>query len=134
MIKKYFALIHGNPRTNTGEFNQAIGRHPKVRVKMCVSEKGKSAITKWEVRERFNEGLSLVECRILTGRTHQIRVHFSHANHPIWGDSTYGGKTTAGVCLAQGSCFTLMKSLFLIHVNQNYLQSRLHTQMISKML
>ena len=39
VTKKYFALIHGNPRTNTGEFNQAIGRHPKVRVKMCVSEK-----------------------------------------------------------------------------------------------
>ena len=95
VTKKYFALIHGNPRTNTGEFNQAIGRHPKVRVKMCVSEKGKPAITKWEVRERFNEGISLVECRILTGRTHQIRVHFSHANHPIWGDSTYGGKTKA---------------------------------------
>ena len=59
---------------------------------MCVSATGKKAVTNWKVATRFSKDFTLVNCTILTGRTHQIRVHFSDANHPLAGDSTYGGK------------------------------------------
>jgi 23S rRNA pseudouridine1911/1915/1917 synthase len=87
--KLYQAIVCGNIRKH-GEFNQPIGRHPKVRVKMAVSEKGKSACTKWERISSFGDEFSHVKCEILSGRTHQIRVHFSAAMHPIAGDVTYG--------------------------------------------
>ncbi len=89
--KLYQAIVCGNIRKH-GEFNQPIGRHPKVRVKMAVSEKGKSACTKWERISSFGDEFSHVKCEILSGRTHQIRVHFSAAMHPIAGDVTYGYK------------------------------------------
>ena len=87
--KLYQAIVCGKIRKH-GEFNQPIGRHPKVRVKMAVSEKGKSACTKWERISSFGDEFSHVKCEILSGRTHQIRVHFSAAMHPIAGDVTYG--------------------------------------------
>lgn len=90
--KEYLALVHGSLSLDTGEFIGSIGRHPKVRVKMCVSESGKKAVTQWKVVNRFSKDFTLVSCKILTGRTHQIRVHFSDANHPLAGDCTYGGK------------------------------------------
>ena len=90
--KEYLALVHGSLSLDSGEFNGPIGRHPKVRVKMCVSATGKKAVTNWKVATRFSKDFTLVNCTILTGRTHQIRVHFSDANHPLAGDSTYGGK------------------------------------------
>ncbi len=89
--KEYLALVHGSLSLDSGEFSGPIGRHPKVRVKMCVSATGKNAITKWKVANRFLNNFTLVNCSILTGRTHQIRVHFSDANHPLAGDSTYRG-------------------------------------------
>ena len=89
--KLYQAIVCGKMRKH-GEFNQPIGRHPKVRVKMAVSEKGKSACTKWERISSFADEFSHVKCEILSGRTHQIRVHFSAAMHPLAGDLTYGYK------------------------------------------
>jgi 23S rRNA pseudouridine1911/1915/1917 synthase len=89
--KLYQAIVCGKIRKH-GEFNQPIGRHPKVRVKMAVSEKGKSACTKWERISSFADEFSHVKCEILSGRTHQIRVHFSAAMHPLAGDLTYGYK------------------------------------------
>ena len=89
--KEYLALVHGSLSLDSGEFIGPIGRHPKVRVKMCVSANGKKAVTNWKVATRFSNDFTLVSCTILTGRTHQIRVHFSDANHPLAGDSTYGG-------------------------------------------
>jgi 23S rRNA pseudouridine1911/1915/1917 synthase len=89
--KFYQAIVCGKVG-KCGEFNQSIGRHPKVRVKMAVSEKGKSACTKWERISSFGDAFSHVKCEILSGRTHQIRVHFSSAMHPIAGDMTYGYK------------------------------------------
>ena len=89
--KEYLALVHGSLSLDSGEFTGPIGRHPKVRVKMCVSETGKKALTTWKVATRFSNDFTLVSCTILTGRTHQIRVHFSDANRPLAGDSTYGG-------------------------------------------
>ena len=75
-----------------GEYKQPIGRHPMVRVKMAVSEKGKPAWTKWKSLKVFGDQFSYIECEIMTGRTHQIRVHLSSAGHPLAGDKTYGYK------------------------------------------
>ena len=92
VYKKYLALVHGSLSLDSGEFIGPISRHPKVRVKMSVSANGKNAVTKWKVENRFLNDFTLVSCNILTGRTHQIRVNFSDANHPLAGDTTYGGK------------------------------------------
>lgn len=89
---KFYQAIASGKIGKCGEFNQSIGRHPKVRVKMAVSEKGKSACTKWERISSFGDVFSHVKCEILSGRTHQIRVHFSAAMHPLAGDITYGFK------------------------------------------
>ena len=93
--KLYQALICGHPRLLKGEVSLPIGRHPKVRTKMAVVEKGgKPAHTKWSLISLYAEKFALVECSILTGRTHQIRGHMSSLNHPLAGDSTYGYKAS----------------------------------------
>ena len=88
--KKYIALVTGEMPKSNGFFKDPIARHPKVRVKMCVSPNGKFAHTDWKVIKQVSEEISMVECRIHTGRTHQIRVHFANAGHPLVGDLTYG--------------------------------------------
>lgn len=89
--KLYQALVAGHPRLSKGDISLPIGRHPKIRVKMAIVEKGgKSAHTEWNTISLYAEKFALLECRIHTGRTHQIRVHLSAINHPIAGDSTYG--------------------------------------------
>jgi len=93
--KVYHAIVCGK-LADSGEFNQPIGRHPTVRVKMAVSEKGKPALTRWEIKRVYRDSFSYVECEILTGRTHQIRVHFSANGHPLAGDSTYGYRERLG--------------------------------------
>ncbi len=93
--KVYQAIVSGK-LADSGEFNQPIGRHPTVRVKMAVSEKGKPALTRWETKRVYRNSFAHVECEILTGRTHQIRVHFSANGHPLAGDSTYGYRERMG--------------------------------------
>ena len=90
--KHYIALVCGDMQGPEGEFNGPITRHPKVRVKMTVSASGKPAITKWQTLCNYGQDFTLVKCKILTGRTHQIRVHFSDARYPLVGDATYGSK------------------------------------------
>ena len=90
--KQYIALVCGKMEKVKGEFTGPISRHPKVRVKMTVSDSGKPAITQWQALENFGNDYTLVMCKILTGRTHQIRVHFSNAQHPLVGDATYGSR------------------------------------------
>jgi 23S rRNA pseudouridine1911/1915/1917 synthase len=90
--KQYLALVCGKMKNVKGEFTGSIARHPKVRVKMAVSDHGKPAITQWQTLGNFGNDFTLVKCKILTGRTHQIRVHFSNANHPLVGDATYGSR------------------------------------------
>ncbi|MDQ3229354.1 MAG: pseudouridine synthase, partial [Pseudomonadota bacterium] len=68
----------------------AIDRHPRDRLKMAVREEGRDAITHYRLRERFRAHTAL-ECRLETGRTHQIRVHMAHIKYPIIGDPLYGG-------------------------------------------
>lgn len=90
--RKYKALVFGVPKPVEGVINTLMGRSPKDRTKMAVLKiGGKDAITKYKVLEIFTNGLfSLVECRLETGRTHQIRVHMTHIRHSILGDREYG--------------------------------------------
>jgi len=91
VLKRYVCIVHGIPKNISGEVISSIGRHPKSRIKMSVCTKGgKSAKTIWKVMERLSDDFSMLSVRILTGRTHQIRVHVSSIGHPIVGDITYG--------------------------------------------
>ncbi len=90
--KDYAVIVHGRISQNEGIIDQPIGRHPKDRKKMAVvSSNGRDAVTRFKVLERFKNHTYL-ECRIETGRTHQIRVHLSNMGYPIIGDSLYGSK------------------------------------------
>ena len=91
----YIALVHGQIKEDEGTINAPIARHPKNRLKMAVTADGKEAITHFKVLERFQD-YTLIECRLETGRTHQIRVHLAYVGHPIVGDPTYGYKKTIG--------------------------------------
>jgi 23S rRNA pseudouridine1911/1915/1917 synthase len=89
--KGYLALVHGVPAKEAGAFETLHGRHPVHRKRFSAKvARGKPAITRYRVLERF-EGAALVEVDLLTGRTHQVRVHFAEAGHPLLGDELYGG-------------------------------------------
>ena len=92
--KTYLAVVHGRPRLESGHVENMIGRHPVDRKRMAVVEKGgKLAVTDWRVVQGPQAGgppVSLLECRITTGRTHQIRVHMAGLGCPVIGDKTYG--------------------------------------------
>jgi 23S rRNA pseudouridine1911/1915/1917 synthase len=89
MLKKYLVLVKGSPSPEQGVIEAPIGRHPKDRKRMAVVENGRASRTLYKVTRRFN-GYSLVEATLQTGRTHQIRVHFSHKRWPVVGDGVYG--------------------------------------------
>ena len=82
--------MQGNLKEDEGTIEGPIGRHPTDRKKMAINHKnGKDAITHYKVLERFGEA-TYVECRLETGRTHQIRVHMASIHHPVAGDPVYG--------------------------------------------
>ena len=87
--RQYLAIVFG-ALVSGGTANGAIERHPRDRLRMTVREDGKDAVTHYRLRERFRAHTAL-ECRLETGRTHQIRVHMAHLKHPIVGDPLYGG-------------------------------------------
>jgi len=93
VTRRYLCLVHGVPNALTGVIDQPIGRDPRSRVRMSVmpAGKGKRAVTRFRVLERFG-GAAFVECRLETGRTHQIRVHLAAIGHPLIGDETYAGR------------------------------------------
>jgi len=104
--REYRAVIIGHLKEQKGTVNAPIGRNPKDRLKMAVTDKNsKEAVTHYEVLEEFN-GYSLIKLRLETGRTHQIRVHMSYLGHPVAGDELYGGKRKddglQGQCLHAG--------------------------------
>lgn len=91
MKREYIALVEGILKEDNGLIDKPLGRNPKDRIKMAVVQKGKNAITHYEVLKRFKKN-TLVKCILETGRTHQIRVHMSYIGHPLVGDPMYGFK------------------------------------------
>lgn len=128
--RKYQALVWGDFEEDEGTIVGNLDRNPRNRLQMMVFEdesKGKPAITHWKVLERFTY-VTLIECQLETGRTHQIRAHMRYIGHPLFNDSTYGGDTILkGVTQAKfkqfvQNCFTILprqalhaKSLGFIH-------------------
>lgn len=90
--KEYLALVSGVPRLLSGTLDGAIARNKIHRHRMAVCEDGKPARTDWKMEESFGALAALMRCHILTGRTHQIRIHMKTAGHPLLGDVTYGWK------------------------------------------
>jgi 23S rRNA pseudouridine1911/1915/1917 synthase len=89
--RSYLAAVWGSPNPAAGAIEAPIGRSPANRKKMAVVARGKRALTRYRTLQRFAGGrASLLECRLATGRTHQIRVHLTHIGHPLIGDQTYG--------------------------------------------
>lgn len=114
--RKYVALIWGSPKEDNDVITGNIGRNPKDRKVMIVfkdDDQGKHAVTHYKVLERLGY-VSLVECRLETGRTHQIRVHMSSINHPLFNDPEYGGnKILKGTTFTKyqqfvRNCFTIL--------------------------
>jgi 23S rRNA pseudouridine1911/1915/1917 synthase len=98
--RAYLALCWGLPNPTAGEVSAPIGRHPGDRKRMAVVERGgKPATTRYAVQRAWGAAAALVECRLLTGRTHQIRVHLAHLGHPIVGDPVYLRRTPAAARL-----------------------------------
>ncbi|WP_340076823.1 RluA family pseudouridine synthase [Leptobacterium sp. I13] len=104
--REYVALVWGNIEAKEGTIEGHIGRHPKNRLQMAVFEEGdhgKEAVTHYKVLERFGY-VTLVACRLETGRTHQIRAHMKHIGHPLFNDERYGGDK-----ILKGTTFTKYK-------------------------
>lgn len=91
----YEAICYGEFKETSGTISAPIGRDEVNRLKMAVTDTGKTAVTHFSILERFN-GFTFVQCELETGRTHQIRVHMSYINHPLVGDVTYGPKKAIG--------------------------------------
>ena len=96
MEKHYRALVEGHGKEDSGRIEAAIARSKKDRKKMAVDDEGREAITEWTVLQR-GRGVTLLDVHILTGRTHQIRVHTKHIGHPVCGDPIYGSPRGAKV-------------------------------------
>lgn len=95
ITRKYLAIVHGSFKEGEGKIEAPIGRHPTDRKKMAINDKnGKNAVTHYKILQNYflknGQTYSLVECRLETGRTHQIRVHLSSIGHPLVGDEIYG--------------------------------------------
>ncbi|MBA2737706.1 MAG: RluA family pseudouridine synthase [Pyrinomonadaceae bacterium] len=103
VFKSYVALVHGETEANSGTIDAPIAREKHNRTKMGVRAHGRNALSLWKVKKRF-EKFTLLGVEIKTGRTHQIRVHLAHLNHPVVGDETYNSgrdKTIANLKIRQ---------------------------------
>ena len=88
VYKSYIALVHGSPEQKIGKVEAPIGRNKHNRLRMKVATHGRSALSLWKVRKRYDK-FTLLDVEIKTGRTHQIRVHMGYINHPVVGDEIY---------------------------------------------
>ncbi|MCO5055275.1 23S rRNA pseudouridine(1911/1915/1917) synthase RluD [Thermomonas sp.] len=116
--RQYLAVVVG-ALVSGGTVDAPIDRHPRDRLKMGVREDGKPAVTHYRLRERFRAHTAL-ECRLETGRTHQIRVHMAHLKHPIVGDPLYGG----ALKLPKGASEALVAAL------RGFKRQALHAQVL----
>ncbi|HEY5562578.1 MAG TPA: RluA family pseudouridine synthase [Clostridiaceae bacterium] len=91
MNRLYVALVEGIIKADEGTIDKPLGRDPKAKIKMAIVKDGRTAITHFRVLERFNN-VTFIECKLETGRTHQIRVHLASIGHPLIGDPVYGYK------------------------------------------
>ena len=109
LSRVYDAVCHGGFRDDAGTVDAPIGRDPRDRQRMAVTDKNsRPAVTHWQVLARYGR-YTYIRCRLETGRTHQIRVHMAHTGHPLLGDTVYGGRRDKGLetqCLhARGLAF-----------------------------
>ena len=95
MRRVYLAVVQGDPPAS-GVIDAPVGRDVRARTRMAVTHRGKPSRTNYRVLERYGHA-ALIECRLETGRTHQIRVHFQHLRHPLVGDETYRRGTRHGI-------------------------------------
>ena len=91
MDKRYLAVVEGEMKEPSGRIEQPVARSKKDRKKMAIDPEGRYALTEWTLKENLR-GAALLEVHILTGRTHQIRVHMQSIHHPVAGDPIYGAK------------------------------------------
>ena len=117
--RQYLAVVLG-ALVSGGTADQPIDRHPRDRLRMTVREDGRHAVTHYRLRERFRNH-TLLECRLETGRTHQIRVHMQYARHPIVGDPLYGG----ALRLPKGATDELIEQL------RGFKRQALHAEVLS---
>ena len=97
LSRVYDAVVHGSFKKDSGTVDAPIGRDPRNRQRMAVTEKNsRPAVTHWEVLARYNR-YTYIRCRLETGRTHQIRVHMAYTGHPLLGDTVYGGRRDKGL-------------------------------------
>lgn len=109
--RTYWAIVHGNIKEEAGIIKGDIGRHPTDRKKMAiVRENGKPAVTHFKVLDRFGE-YTLVECKLETGRTHQIRVHMTSIGHPLVNDPKYGPKKSSPFAIQGQALHSLQLTL-----------------------
>lgn len=112
--RKYVAIVYGNFEHNYGKIDAPIGRDPQNRLKNAVVAGGKESVTTFKVLERFGD-FTLLELKLETGRTHQIRVHMAYIGHPVLGDPLYGPKKVIG----DFGQFLHAKTLGFIHPRTN---------------
>jgi 23S rRNA pseudouridine1911/1915/1917 synthase len=111
MRRVYLAVVQGDPPAS-GVIDAPVGRDVRARTRMAVTHRGKPSRTNYRVLERYGHA-ALVECRLETGRTHQIRVHFQHLRHPLVGDETYRRGTRHGIAFPRQALHAI--ELTLVH-------------------
>ena len=104
--RRYLAVVHRVPRFDRGTIRSKLARDPRDRQRFASAERGREAVTHWEVRSTADR-LAIVECRLETGRTHQVRAHLAEAGHPIVGDRVYARRD----CVPTGPVRALAESL-----------------------
>ncbi len=118
--RAYQAVCCGNIKSDSGTVHQPIGRHPKDRKKMAVTDKNsKDAVTHYEVLKRYGD-FTHIRCILETGRTHQIRVHMSYLGHPLAGDAVYGGRKV--ITSLNGQCLHAGEIGFVHPVSGEYME------------